>query len=73
MVRTVIYDPIDDNSFSVGPRGSRMYKAPEQGTMLKPTPYDAKVDVFSFGISAAEVTKQGEYHVSYLASLLRLI
>ncbi|KAH7713218.1 CAMK family protein kinase [Aphelenchoides avenae] len=40
----------------VGPKGSRMYMAPEMGTA-----YGPKVDVFSFGILAAEVTKQGEY------------
>lgn len=41
------------------------------GIEAKTTAYGLKVDVFSFGISAAEVTKQEQFSVSYLASLHR--
>ncbi|KAH7680069.1 Pkinase-domain-containing protein, partial [Aphelenchoides avenae] len=48
---------LQDDGACTGDRGSPMYMAPEMVT----TTYGPKVDVFSLGISAAEVTQQGMY------------
>ncbi|KAH7713220.1 hypothetical protein AAVH_19438 [Aphelenchoides avenae] len=54
---------LSEDGTCTGRRGSPMYRAPETGTGADRKAYGPKVDVFSFGITAAEVTKQGEYNL----------
>ncbi|KAH7713216.1 hypothetical protein AAVH_19434 [Aphelenchoides avenae] len=48
----------------IGHAGSLMYMASDMGTAAEPTPYGPNVDVFSFGISAAEVAAKGPFVLS---------
>lgn len=58
-------------SFSIGHAGSPFYMAPDMGTATKPTAYGPKADMFSFGMSAAEVAAPGSFSVSLFASHIK--